>query len=197
VTMPDSVDILRKWLETVAKGPISGMQRVDLLTHLRGCWYDFAGATDASMAAHKLDRAEDLEWDPPFIRFTVERHGAVVLGSIYAELQRWTVDVRARTAEVNNDESRRSRTRPAAPRLDVRPLADDLASAIRAGHDHAALRWSADRRSVRVLVALIIPSDGPKETIAGRRKRLRTALREGLTGWVETRPNTYQQEETP
>ncbi len=32
------------------------------------------------MAAHKLERIEQPEWSPPFLRFLIERHGGTVHG---------------------------------------------------------------------------------------------------------------------
>ena len=36
--------------------------------------------TPAAWAPHKLDRIEDLQWDPPELSFITERHGAMVVG---------------------------------------------------------------------------------------------------------------------
>ena len=55
---------------------------------LRECWQDFRGWDETSMQPRKLDRAEELHWNPPLLSFTIERHGAIVLGSTRAELQR-------------------------------------------------------------------------------------------------------------
>ena len=78
------------------------------------------------------------------------------------------------------------------PRLDVRPLAEHAAATVASGGTSSFLDWRGDG-SVRVLVGRIIPAEGPKATIEGRRRRFRLALRELLRddGWRELRVHVY------
>lgn len=191
IAMDQSLESLRAWLADLPLGPVADTHRAELLGRLAGCWDAFAGGSDSRMATHKLTRAEGLEWEPPAIRFEIERHGGTVLGSIYAEVQAWTVDTAAATASTGYG-ARRRRLGDATPRLDVRPLADDLAGAILAQRDHHALKWSPGRRVVRLNIGAVIPDNGPKETIGARRKRLRAALAERLAGWEPTAANRYE-----
>jgi hypothetical protein len=48
---------------------------------------------DGGMEAYKLlNRTEDLAWNAPILSFNIERHGATVGGSVYAEVQSWQVN---------------------------------------------------------------------------------------------------------
>lgn len=73
------------------------------------------------------------------------------------------------------------------PRLDVRPLAEEVASLILLRQEDDRLKWYDDGR-VRVVVGKVLP-DGSAvtQTLAGRRKRFHEALGEPLAveGWRE------------
>ena len=60
---------------------------------LKGAWESFEGHDDNRTEAWKLDRAERIEWEPPFLRFVLERHGGARFGSVRAELHYWCVDL--------------------------------------------------------------------------------------------------------
>src|SRR5262250_2809176 len=64
-------------------------------------WDELRGSGDEHTYAEKLYRAEDLTWDPPILRFILERHGGTVRGSTRAELHRWEVDVDRGVATCN------------------------------------------------------------------------------------------------
>ena len=53
------------------------------------------------MWASKLGRMEKVEWQPPYLTFSIERHGATVKGSTRAELQNWQVDTSHRSLNPN------------------------------------------------------------------------------------------------
>ena len=61
-------------------------------------------------------RMEDVTWELPLLSFTIERHGAMVLGSTKADAHRWTLDVAAMTASHEPLGSRL--VRPTEPRLE-------------------------------------------------------------------------------
>ena len=88
---------------------------------LANCWHELKGAGETAMQARKLDRAEDVSWNPPVLSFTIERHGATVLGSSRAELHRWSVNMHQRTARC--ERGRYSQLLPTAPRPDVKATA--------------------------------------------------------------------------
>jgi len=47
--------------------------------------------------------------------------------------------------------------------------------------DDDRLKWSADRNRVTVWSGQVIPAEGPKQTLAGRRRRFKKALRDAMT----------------
>ena len=86
------------------------------------------------MAGYKvIGRMEDVKWDPPRLRFSIERHGGTVMGSGYTELQSWIVDFERGSRTLENDWRRRwvggQRNSP----LNVGPLAAKIAASAFAG----------------------------------------------------------------
>ena len=166
----------------------------EVIAKLAVCWDEFLGSSDSGMGAYKLDRAEDLHWDPPRLTFTIERHGATVKGSSRAETQRWVVDFDAGTAEGIGRGFRQ--VRPLSPRLDVQPIAAEIAELIVSGRDDPRLQWMPDRTKVRVLTGKIIPDSGPKQTVQGRRARFTDALIPLIneSGWQQAGGGWYTQQ---
>jgi hypothetical protein len=155
-----------------------------LVRHLAACWSGFRGSSESAMDAHKLSRLEEPHWDPPRFTFTIERHGGTVYGSTRAQLQRWVVDLDARTAEAAEIGHRQ--LRPMSPRLDVKPIAAEIAELIVAGRHDDRLQWSVDRTKVRVLTGVFIPDVGPKQT--GTQSTLREGSdARGGTLWMALR----------
>jgi len=176
-------DLLAIRLRGIRPGPIeSSDTRTAVLSRLAAEWESYSGTADQRTYPGKLWRAENLVWQPPFLRFDLERHGATVNGSTRAAVHTWEVNVEEKNAAIVREGVRQLSEQQL--RLDVRPLAQEVVAALSSGLDHLALRWSADRCSARFLVAEVIPT-GFKETTAGRRKRLRAALTKSLekTGW--------------
>jgi hypothetical protein len=125
-------------------------------------------------AAKVARRVEEVEWQPPFLTFQIERHGAAFFGSSRAELQRWKLDVDHGTLELTSVGHRQ--LRPMQPRLNVRPLAEEIAGLIRKRHADKRLKWYKDNR-VRVLIREILPEErSPQQTRTARRKRFWTHL---------------------
>jgi hypothetical protein len=82
----------------VPPGPITAHPET-VIRLLTEAWGHLSGSTDTSMEAYARDGGPaDLEWNPPILSFTIERHGGTVLGSTRAEKQRWSVDVVQRAA---------------------------------------------------------------------------------------------------
>ena len=151
---------------------------------LRECWQDFRGWDETSMQPWKLDRAEELHWNPPLLSFTIERHGAIVLGSTRAELQRWKLNLTTRTAQGLPQGYRQ--LRPVSPKLDVKSIAADVCEAVRQGSKSnsdlvrkGVVVWKGDDE-VWIYHGKLI-SGGFKQTVGGRRKR----FREELTNMME------------
>lgn len=134
---------------------------------LSSVWDTLDGSSETSMAAYKLDRAEDLRWEPPQLKFKMARHGAASSGSKRAEMQEWSIDLDRRTASLNQLGHRQ--LVPNAARLNVKPIVALIIEAVRLDKPHSAVVRDGDL--IRIKQSIAIPSDGPKQTIADRRRR--------------------------
>jgi hypothetical protein len=140
------------------------------------------------MEARKLFRAEDLEWNPPSLIFTIDRHGAAMLGSRRAEIQRWEIDLKNKTAK--SSLIGRRQLRPNAPKIDTQKIAKYICDEINGSSTEAfhvgVVRDAGDR--VRIKPASFLPKDGPKQTVTSRRKRLTGEIKIEMkaTGWTLT-----------
>jgi len=135
---------------------------------------------------------EDVAWNPPLLTFTVERHGGTLQGSTRAELQRWTVDVGQGKTTCESGGYRQLYGRQAP--FDIEALAEDIVTLIVTRQPDDRLRWCADEK-VLVLMGMVLPNQSAvKQTLTGRRKRLRAALKEHLAGkgWAEVKPNLWK-----
>jgi hypothetical protein len=183
-------DNLQKHLATVPPGPITDTG--DLTRLLAVAWNEFAG-DHGGMEGHKLlGRMEDVVWNPPLLIFTIERHGGTVMGSTWASLQEWTVDMDKGT--VACVEARYRQIRPNRPRQDVASIAEEIVAQIVHRQQDHRLKWYADGR-VLVLVGKVLPEGSAvKQTLAARRKRFRAAMKERLVGhgWLECGVNVYE-----
>jgi hypothetical protein len=184
-----SVQLLLAALNDIPQGAIQGSARDEIIELLAGCWQDLEGADETSMEAWKIRRAEDLSWNPPLLSFTIERHGATVHGSSRAELHEWTVNLNLATAHCAQGQYRQ--LKPTAPRLDVKPIAARVCDAVQQGPasncdlvKQKIVVWR-DSGHCSINHLALLPRDGPRETVAGRRRRLRDELRKGMQalGW--------------
>jgi hypothetical protein len=176
--MVRSFDALRTYLYERLPGPV---EPENLLKVLIPAWDDLGGSEAESMHPGKLSRMETPEWCRPILRFSIERHGAASLGSIYAEVQVWEIDINEGTADVVC--FGRRRIHPAAPRLNVRPLADEIAAIILARTTDPRVSWTK-AGSAKVVLKDILPP-AVKQTMAGRRRRFYDALDAKVAGeWI-------------
>ena len=167
---------LASYLKAILPGRIDDPGGLEPL--LAACWDDLGGDA-GGMSGEKLHgRMESVAWNPPTLSFVIERHGATVNGSLRADLQHWAVDVEAKTAVLGKVGHRQ--LQPMQPRLDVRSLAEEIATLIAGGQEDHRLKRYEDGR-VRVLVGKILPKGSAvKRTLEWRRKRFRQALPQGL-----------------
>ena len=183
---------LLDYLRSIPPGPIEVTDKLEFL--LGESWAEFRGASNESMSGRKLlGRMEDASWDPPILRFTIERHGAFVLGSSRADVHEWEVNIENKTAEIIGTTHRQ--LEPRQPRLDVQPLADRVVNSVLNHVDDDWLRWNKDG-TVQVLIGKIIPKDSAvSATLQSRRKRIRTLVFTSLRehGWEMIRMNVYGQ----
>jgi hypothetical protein len=185
------MDKLRDYLKNLDPGPV---EETTHLEHLLAEVWDDLGGDEGGLTGHKLiDRMENVEWHRPILTFLIERHGGTVFGSTRADIQRWTVDLDRQTATCERTSQRQ--LSPVARRVDVGPIADEVAARIVDGEADERLSWLGDGR-VRVEVGKILPvQSGYKQTIQDRRRRLREALiqRLGPMGWAHLGRNTFGQ----
>lgn len=182
------MDELAAYLENLDRGSVEETTHLERL--LAEIWDDLGGNDD--MAGHKLiGRMEHVEWHPPVLTFVIERHGGTVLGSTRADIQRWTVDLDQQTATCEPSGHRQLSSM--ARRVDVDPIADEVAVKIGTGEADDRFRWLGDGR-VRVEMGRIFPEgSGYKQTVQGRRRRFREALIDRLStmGWTHLGRNTF------
>jgi hypothetical protein len=135
---------------------------------------------DRKLEPYKLlNRTESVRFEEPFLYFDIERHGATVQGSITAEVHTWRVNLATKQAEIIA--SKKRRVAPADERLDVKPLAAEIADAIQNHKNDRRLKWVTDNK-VRVLIQDIIPATN-KQTTSNRRRRFYEALEPRLENW--------------
>jgi hypothetical protein len=171
------LDKLKSYLNSLPAGDVLDIPIVEAI--LAECWHEFSGNSDGGMEGYKLrHRMEAVGWNPPLLSFNLERHGGTVQGSSRAEIQAWTVDIKSGRAILHGSVGHRQLHRMSGP-LKVEPIAKDIAAAILTGKHDARLHWK-NRDKVRVLIGKIIPDDGPKQTVSGRRRRFWKALTEEL-----------------
>lgn len=162
----------------------SPSQQFEVEVRLAKLWDHIEGADAERTTAGKLiDRTEEMTWQPPVLRFSIERHGAIARGGIYAELHHWSVNLTTMRAEIEARGRRQIGTR--AKRLDVDPLVQQVAEAVLSGTPHPWVTPATGGR-VRVHVGAVIPDQGPQQTLEGRRRRFRERLLDRLapSGWV-------------
>lgn len=174
-----------------------GADMVATSTHLdrtlANYWGSLEGSDEGGMAAHKLiGRMEKVQWQPPLLTFTIERHGGTVNGSTRAELQHWIVNVDECTASIGKIGIRQ--LRPMAKRLSLEDMADDVADLIVNRVEDERLRWLNDG-SVKVLLAKLFPSgSGFARTVQSRRQRFISYLEACLVGhgWLGVGKNVFR-----
>ena len=181
---------LHEFLKTITPGPVQETEKLEQLLAVQ--WQALTGADEGGMDPDKLlGRMENVIWEPPVLKFFIERPGGTVCGSTRAEVQHWLVDLNDLTAQIT--ETTHRQLEPMAPRLSVTPLAGEIAGQILRGEEDWRLSW-VDNNTVHVVVSRIFPSgDGFKRTIEGRRRRLRDALSKILEqhGWTHQGSNVF------
>ena len=125
------VDKLRDALHDIPHGSLDNDTAARVIGPLAKCWNQISGGQEAAMQAFKVERAEEVSWDPPLLSFTIERHGAKVLGSTRGELQSWTVNLDTLSASYTGGKYRQ--LTPAARKLDVKPLVARVCEAVQLG----------------------------------------------------------------
>ena len=185
--MNESIAQLHDYLQKRPPGNLSGDRKIQRL--LAECWDDFVGSGETKMNTEKLDRAEDLRWDPPELSFRIERHGGTVKGSSRAEVHFWSINIETLEARCIGVGHRQ--VRPMDKKLNVERLAAEIADLIANRKQDKRLKWVSDGR-VRVLISSVIRKTN-SETTRDRRKRFRQALDRLLAPtWEYVPVNVYR-----
>ena len=175
-----AIDRLRAWLGKNRATLESNKE--ELVDQLAGVWDYFADSHAAGMSADKLSRLEAPEWNPPLLSFQIERHGGIVVGrSSRAELQTWRANFETRTTSYAITGWRQ--ISPPQPRLDVKAIAHEIARAVATGdRTDSRVVWTDNQvRIVLGKIAGLATGSAVRETLMGRRKRFRAALRAEMT----------------
>ena len=202
--MPDPLVSLRNFLDLhPPTKSFSHETHLKLVEMLKDSWGHLDGSDAEGMRAQKIDRIEELHWDPPLLRITIERHGSTAMGSTRAELLEWTVNVKEGTASCTRSGFRQ--LEPMAKALKIAPVVEELVQLIEEGSQDQRLKWFGDGQRVTVSYRKAIDTaevqqgvvSEYKQTKQGRSKRLSEALRAELEkrGWrllSRHRPNTYE-----
>jgi hypothetical protein len=155
------------------------MSREELLALIHQQWEDLAiVGDDHSIALYKLtdERIENLHVDVNgCINFSIERHGRTTMGSPYADVHQWVVDLTAKTACITGTTPRLigKRSQPINATAVVTTILDALKN-----EDATIVDRTKDGRR-RIKIEAVIP-DGVKETTQKRKKAIRKALNEAL-----------------
>jgi hypothetical protein len=151
------------------------MTRHEILDQLVTIW-DLCAVIgdDQSTFLYKLANreVEDLRVVDGRIHFTLERHGALVRGSSFAELHHWIVEPETMTKWIEGNSKRRL-ARPSS-KIDIAELVSRISIAVEQGDPDVVAELSDG--ALQVKIAKLIPDSGPRQTVADRRKRLWRAL---------------------
>jgi hypothetical protein len=181
---------IRRYLEAVKPGKVPDEKLREVEGLLLKCWDRLSGSDAGGMTASKLiGRTEEMEWIPPALNFKIERHGALVNGSSRAEVQCWRVDLDRENAELVD--TRRRQKLPTAKRLDVKPIAAEIAALINDGREDKRIKWRAASRA-RIVVSEVIPATN-QQTTSSRRKRFAAEVERLLVpfGWKRKNAGSY------
>ncbi|HJN09525.1 MAG TPA: hypothetical protein QF564_12605 [Pirellulaceae bacterium] len=185
---------LKEVLTHTPPGNISDPSDLDRL--LAEHWHEFNGSNDGGMQSYKLrGRMEDVMWNPPILRFAIERHGGTMCGSTRAELQHWEVDLDAGTAETTKTGHRQ--LEPMAPRISIKGMAEEIAQSILNDAGHRSYYRDKHDGNIVVVASLLFPTgSGFKRTVEGRRMRLCKYIEAILAdhGWQKVRWNRFSKD---
>jgi hypothetical protein len=136
-----------------------------------------------------LDRAEDVEWNPPVLKFAIERHGGVVLGGKTATVQRYEYNAETgeleQTNEFNEGKRLLEERSPSFTEDMARDLAEKIIGALRTGESHEGIKTL--KNGTRKITFQSLFKRDYKQTRLARLKRLKAALDEIMPNWRDNR----------
>ena len=169
---------LEACLKSHPQGPIEHFSEVEPL--LAAEWNSLScHSDDHKTSPEKLyGRMEEVSWNPPFLRFKLERHGGTVNGSTRAELHYWVVNVEERTCGIERIGKRQ--LHPMSERVYVKPVAEEIAAIILRNGDDPRIKWTPTRDKVTIKLSQMLGGEF-EQTRAGRRKRFQAVIEPILT----------------
>ncbi len=194
----DMIRELRALFENKPSGRLTPEQVRQVEALLAACWADLIGSDEGGMDGAKLrGRSEAMEWRPPLLVLSIERHGGYVKGSTRAELQHWSIDPAEGTARLTG--TGRRQVRPMDAALDIKALAAEVATGVLERREDVRVRW-IERDRVQIAPARIIPTTN-KQTTTSRRHRFAEELTRllALNGWRRSagRALTFERDASP
>lgn len=183
------MDALTNFLATLPPGAFSDTYQLERL--LAAHW-DELGGDEGGMAADKLfNRMERVRWEPPKIKFVIERHGGTMMGSTRAELQHWVVDVEAGTAWIEKTGHRQLYAME--EKISLKAIAQEISQSILDGKQDD--RVSRDGDELVVWAQTLFPKgSGYNRTVESRRQRLCAHIEKMLRehGWKKVGWNKFR-----
>jgi hypothetical protein len=185
----ENLDALRTLMTDVPSGPIPNDMIKELERRIIEAWDDISLAgTSLDMHSWKLaTRMESIVWDPPHLRFRVEKHRAIAMGSTRAEI--WAVNLLLEEgfAYCHKVGYRQLYARDGS--LNFAKIAEGILELINNGEEsHPGLKWLERGTKIRIILVRFLPKSRFKETAQSRSRKLRKKLGEilGKAGWIET-----------
>jgi hypothetical protein len=172
---------LKHLLRRLPPGDIPEALREEIIGRLQNCWHEFSGSRKTNMKMDKLPRAKELVWRPPSLCFKIARHGGTVLGSTREPIHHWEVNLEEKTAHQTTTGFRQ--LHPTAPRLseaEMTAIARRVCDTVQAGPGSnlkldVHLIW-IDEAEFRIRPSSLVPADGFRQTVEGRRRRMKVIL---------------------
>jgi hypothetical protein len=169
-------------LEKILYGLNPGIVPMDLkeaiLKLLERGWNELDGSLCEGMEPRKVRRAEDpIEWYSPNLYFLLERHGATVLGSTRAEMQRWEINLKDRLAEPEKAGLRQLRKMDS--RWPAKTVAEEIARIILNGVPDRRIQKTKNGK-IKLISSEVFPPSTNKMTRQYRSRKFYRELMEIL-----------------
>lgn len=194
-TVHATISQLQGILASVPAGEIADNDPVSqvIISALILAWEHLKGSSDEKTHAYKLNRAEKMQWEPPMLKFIIERHGRIAYGSSRADLHHWVVDIEKASAYIEDVGWRN--VSPPTPRFtakEAEKLVEEIADKILAGEQTDELLWkNGDNLVVIRLIDIPVLNAATQQTNQRRRATFRVALENYMAsvGWISQSDN--------
>ena len=184
-----AIHSLKTILEQTPCGPVdkNSVLGKAIISALAAAWMDLDGSEAQKTWPHKILRAEQVEWYPPNLNFVMERHGPTTMGSIWADLHQWTVNLTDFTASYAYFGKRQvDQKAPAITTKDMLVIAKSIADRIENNIPDPCVSWLKSQPLVKVSLNQVFPSHSHKKrTAEDLRRKLGDALHKEMLsrGW--------------